>query len=162
MVLSPFILCTSHWVRDGGFNKLQCKCEVRAREVRYPCTCFSPWFDSQDAPLAFPLSYLPLIFGGARIKATIYHRCCSINVFGFQRSRDSNNNNKRKKITVSHWFFLTSLNIKPQSHWPLTLHPVELSHTTSWFDLSGERNAASKMAYYQSTFCVFQNNIVKE
>lgn len=56
----------------------------------------------------------------------------------FQRSRDCNNNNKRKKITVSYWFFLKPLNKNPDSDWLLTLHPSPLSkpvtQATSWCD----------------------------
>lgn len=73
---------------------------------------------------------------------------------------------KEKKPAVTHWSVLKPLNIKPRSDWPLTLHPCPLcqarTYATSWFDLSGERNAASKMAYYQPTFCSFGFNIVKE
>lgn len=101
-------------------------------------------------------------------KAQLQHWCCS-NMFsqsGFQRSRDSNNNNKRKKAAATHWIFHVSLNMNPPSDWPLTLHPCPfcqaLTYATSWFDLSGERNAASKMAYYQQTISSFRNSIVKD
>lgn len=84
---------------------------------------------------------------------------------GSQRSRDSNNN-KRKKAAATHWIFLLSLNMNPPSDWPLTLHPVlsvKRSHMPlPGLILSGERNAASKMAYYQQTISSFRNSIVKD
>lgn len=103
----------------------------------------------------------PPIFFGALIKAQI----CFCNL-DFSDPVTATITTKGEKNTVIHWFFAKSLNIKQQCDWPLTLHPSPLcesvTHSTSWCDWTGERKAASTMAYYQPSFCLFMSSIVKE